>query len=124
MRLALIGCGLIGTSATWAMKKAGVVDTVIAYNRHIESARRAVDIGAADSVAETMREAVIDADAVLIAVPVLAIRSVFEDIAPVLADSTVVSDVGSVRGTLVADARQVFGKSSCNYCPVHPIAGG
>ena len=78
MRLALIGCGLIGTSATWAMKKAGVVDTVIAYNRHIESARRAVEIGAADSVAETMREAAIGADAVLIAVPVLAMRSVFE----------------------------------------------
>ena len=99
MRLALIGCGLIGTSATWAMKKAGVVDTVIAYNRHIESARRAVEIGAADSVAETMREAAIGADAVLIAVPVLAMRSVFEDIAPVLAQTTVISDVGSVRDT-------------------------
>ena len=124
MRLALIGCGLIGTSATWAMKKAGVVDTVIAYNRHIESARRAVEIGAADSVAETMREAAIGADAVLIAVPVLAMRSVFEDIAPVLAQTTVISDVGSVRATLVVDARQTFGKASCNYCPVHPIAGG
>ena len=106
------------------MKKAGVVDTVIAYNRHIESARRAVEIGAADSVAETMREAAIGADAVLIAVPVLAMRSVFEDIAPVLAQTTVISDVGSVRATLVVDARQAFGKASCNYCPVHPIAGG
>ena len=36
------------------MKKAGVVDTVIAYNRHIESARRAVEIGAADSVADVV----------------------------------------------------------------------
>ena len=124
MRLALIGCGLIGTSATWSMKQAGAVDTVTAYNRHIESARRAVDIGAADFVAETMREAVQGADAVLIAVPVLAIRSVFEEIAPVLADTTVISDVGSVRGSVVADARQTLGNAVCNYCPVHPIAGG
>ncbi len=124
MRLALIGCGLIGTSATWAMKQAGVLDTVVAYNRHIASAEKAVDIGAADCVAETMREAVEGADAVLIAVPVLAIRFVFKEIASVLSETAVISDVGSVRGSVVADAREILGKAVCNYCPVHPIAGG
>ena len=77
MRLALIGCGLIGTSATWAMKRAGAVDEVIAFNRHPESARRAVEIGAADVATLTMREAAAGADAILVAVPVLAMRAVF-----------------------------------------------
>ncbi len=124
MRLALIGCGLIGTSAVWAMKSAHAVDTVVAYNRHIESAQKAVEIGAADVVAETMREAVAGADAVLLAVPVLAMRSVFEEIYPALGKDAVISDVGSVRASVVADARATLGNSVSGYCPVHPIAGG
>lgn len=124
MRLALIGCGLIGTSATWAMKRAGVVDEVIAFNRHPESARRAVEIGAADTVALTMKEAAAGADAILVAVPVLAMRAVFEEIRPVLKMGAAISDVGSVRGSVVSDARAVFGDAVSGYCPVHPIAGG
>ncbi len=124
MRLALIGCGLIGTSAVWAMKKASVVDTVIAFNRHIESAEKAVEIGAADLVAKTMPEAVKNADAVIVAVPVLAMRSVFEAIAPSLKEGACITDVGSVRASVVKDARETLGKAISGYCPVHPIAGG
>ena len=124
MRLALIGCGLIGTSAVWAMKKAGVVDTVVAFNRHTESAEKAVEIGAADVVAKTMPEAVKAADAVIVAVPVLAMRSVFETIAPALKKGAFITDVGSVRASVVKDAREALGSAISGYCPVHPIAGG
>ncbi len=124
MRLALIGCGLIGTSAVWAMKKANVVDTVVAFNRHTESAEKAVQIGAADVVAKTMPEAVKGADAVLVAVPVLAMRSVFEVIRPSLKDGAFITDVGSVRASVVKDARETLGQAISGYCPVHPIAGG
>ena len=124
MRLALIGCGLIGTSAVWAMKRAGVVDTVVAFNRHTESAEKAVEIGAADVVANTMTEAVKGADAVLVAVPVLAMRSVFAAIAPSLKEGVFLSDVGSVRASVVKDARETLGSTISGYCPVHPIAGG
>ena len=81
MRLALIGTGLIGGSAAWAMKNAGFFHRVTACDRNIESARKAVQIGFADRACDDISQAVIDADAVMVAVPVQAMQSVFAQIA-------------------------------------------
>lgn len=124
MRLALIGCGLIGASAAWAMRRAKAVDTVFAYNRHMESALKAVELGIAERASPTIAEAVREADAVLIAVPVKAMKAIFEQVAEVLPPDAYVSDVGSVRGSVVADARAALGEAFCRYAPIHPIAGG
>ena len=43
MRLALIGVGLIGASAAWAMKRGGVFETVSAFDLSAQSARKAVE---------------------------------------------------------------------------------
>ena len=45
MRLALIGVGLIGASAAWAMKRGGVFETVSAFDLSAQSARKAVEMG-------------------------------------------------------------------------------
>ena len=44
MRLALIGVGLIGASAAWAMKRGGVFETVSAFDLSAQSARKAVEL--------------------------------------------------------------------------------
>ena len=49
MRLALIGVGLIGASAAWAMKRGGVFDTVSAFDLSTKSVLKAVDMGVADA---------------------------------------------------------------------------
>lgn len=124
MRLALIGCGLIGASAAWSMRLAGVVDSVVAYNRHFEGAQKAVELGIADKAVYTIREAVEGADAVLVAVPVKVMYKIFAQVANFLGPKAYVTDVGSVRGSVVADAREAFAEAFPRYCPVHPIAGG
>lgn len=124
MRLALIGTGLIGASAAWAMKQNGVVDSVAAYDLTFENARKAVEMGIADEAARTIAECVAGADCVLAAVPVMAIESVLAEAAPHLSDTTFVSDAGSVRGVVIEGARRALGDKFPNYAPVHPIAGG
>lgn len=124
MRLALIGTGLIGASAAWAMKQNGVVDSVAAYDLTFENARKAVEMGIADEAARTIAECVAGADCVLAAVPVMAIESVLAEAAPHLSDTALVSDAGSVRGVVIEGARRALGDKFPNYAPVHPIAGG
>ena len=70
-----------------------------------------------------LQTACADADLIIIAVPVLAFTAVFQELAPVLAEHTVVTDVASVKHTIVEAAEKVFGRVPVNLVPGHPIAG-
>ncbi len=124
MRFALIGTGLIGASAAWAMKRCGVVDSVAAYDLVPESSRRAVELGIADAACTDLKECLTGADCVMVAVPVLAIEKVMQQAAPFLGEKTLITDVGSVRTVVIEGARRALGDKFANYAAVHPIAGG
>jgi len=64
-----------------------------------------------------------DADMVFIAVPLGAMRATFSAIKDRLSDHAVVTDGGSVKGSVVADAEAAFGSVPANLVPGHPIAG-
>ena len=123
MRLALIGTGLIGASAAWAMKQKGVVDTVAAFDLSPESTRKSLQMGIADEACATLEACVQGADCVMVAVPVLAIEKVMAQCEPFLGEETLVTDVGSVRGAVIEGARRALKGKFANYAPVHPIAG-
>ena len=124
MRLALIGTGLIGGSAAWAMKKAGVFTAVTACDLSLAAVEKAVAMGIADRAETSVAAAVADADAVMVAVPVLAMKSVFSEVARHVKPGALITDVGSVRGRVIDDARAALGEHFADYAPVHPIAGG
>ena len=84
MKMAVIGCGLIGGSMALSWKRAGIVDEVIAFGHNPATLQKALDKGAADAVTTSMEEAVKDADIVVSAVPVEAMESVFTEMAPFL----------------------------------------
>ena len=115
MRFALIGTGLIGASAAWA---------VAAFDLSEKSTRKAVEMGIADEACSTLEDCVFHADCVMVAVPVLAIENVMAQIAPMIGSETLLTDVGSVRGAVIEGARRVLGEKFANYAPLHPIAGG
>ncbi|MBQ9240948.1 MAG: prephenate dehydrogenase/arogenate dehydrogenase family protein [Duodenibacillus sp.] len=124
MRLALIGTGLIGGSAAWAMKNAAVFDEVTACDLSLINAQCAVRMGIADRATTSVAEALKDADAAMVAVPVLAIPKVFAAMAPHLRAGMPVTDVGSTRCSVIEGARKGLGSFFADYAPVHPIAGG
>ena len=122
-RLALIGVGLIGGSLARALRDAGHVREVIGYGRGLANLQRAVELGVADRVETSLSAAVRDADMVVLATPVGSMAGILGAIAPYLMPGSVVTDVGSVKGTIVEAARAVLGEKLNSFVPGHPIAG-
>lgn len=122
-RLAVIGVGLIGGSLARALKSAEAVGEVIGCGRSRENLELALELGVIDGFSCDPAEAVQGADMVFIAVPLGAIAKVFERIRGQLSDAAVVTDGGSVKGSVVADAERVFGEIPPWLVPGHPIAG-
>src|SRR5262245_31734414 len=95
-QLGLIGCGLIGGSFALALKEAGLVRRVVAYDASPESLEQALALGVIDQAVPTAAHAVAawqdeqngialaGADLIFLAVPVSATESVLREIAPYL----------------------------------------
>ena len=122
-RLAIIGVGLIGGSLARALRAAGMVGEVIGCGRSAENLELAFDLGIIDGCTTDPAAAVRDADMVLLAVPLGAMRSTFERMNGALRADAIVTDAGSVKGSVVADAAAVFGQVPAWLVPGHPIAG-
>ncbi|MFZ1830662.1 MAG: prephenate dehydrogenase/arogenate dehydrogenase family protein [Candidatus Competibacteraceae bacterium] len=122
-RLCVIGVGLIGGSLARALREAGAVGEVIGSGRGEENLRAAVRLGVVDRYDTDPAQAVIGADVVVIAAPLGALKSVLHSIVPALSPATVITDVGSAKGSVVADVEQIYGQIPPNFVPGHPIAG-
>lgn len=121
-RVALIGLGLIAGSMSLAMRRAGLAGEVVGTARSAETRATAEEIGLVDRVAETAAEAVQSADLVVLAVPVGAMGAVAAEIGPHLAPGATVSDVGSVKRSVI-DAVGPHIPEGVHFVPAHPLAG-
>jgi cyclohexadieny/prephenate dehydrogenase len=121
-RLALIGVGLIGSSIARAARAAHAAGSIVATARSEATRRRIVELGIADEVVETNAAAVAGADLVIVCIPVCQSGAVAAEIGRHLAPGTVVSDVGSVKGSVVRDMIPHLPKH-VHFVPAHPVAG-
>src|SRR5689334_15857562 len=121
-RLALIGVGLIGSSIARAAKEQGLVRSIVATARSPKTRKRVAELGLADQVVETNAAPDEGADLVIFCVPVGACGEVAKEIAPHLAAGATVSDVGSVKGSVLRDMSQYLPKN-VHFIPAHPVAG-
>ena len=123
-KLCIIGVGLIGGSLARALKKVNAVNEVIGAGRREESLIRALELGVIDRYETDLTAAVAGTDVVVVAVPMGAIYKVFAAIADHLPADCVLTDVASAKGSVVEEARRVFGgQLPVGFVPAHPIAG-
>ncbi len=122
-KLAIIGVGLIGGSVALALREAGVVREVVGCGRGEANLVKAVELGILDHYTQDVAQAVQGADMVLLAVPLGAIRGTLVAMRDHLAPQAVVTDAGSVKGSVVADLLAVYGVTPGFFVPGHPIAG-
>ena len=120
-RVAILGVGLIGGSLGLAWKKNRADLTLVGYDvpAVLEAA---LERGQIDEAALTLAEAVPTADLVVLAVPLAPMLRLLEEIAPLLQPGTLVTDVGSVKGPIMAQARQVLTEAN-PFIGGHPMAG-
>ena len=121
-RLAIVGCGLIGSSVARAARARGVVGSITVYDTSAAVRERVVALGLADAVCADPCEAVQDADLVIFATPPLAIGPAAAAVAAHLKPGATVTDVGSVKGA-VDDAFALVMPTDVFVIPGHPIAG-
>jgi len=122
-RLAIIGLGLIGGSIGLALKQSGLRDLEVAgYDREPDVTRRAKRLGAIDRDAHDLEDAVDGAAIVVIATPILHIRKVLEEIAPLLGEGAVVTDTASTKREVLAWADELL-PQTVSFVGGHPIAG-
>jgi prephenate dehydrogenase len=122
-KICIIGTGLIGGSLALALRRAGFVQQFTGAGRTEATLKKAVELGVIDSYETDLAKAVSDVDIVVVAVPLGAMKAVFEQIAPGLSENTVVTDAGSAKQSVIQDAEAVFGEKACRFVPAHPIAG-
>ena len=122
-QLGLIGCGMMGGSFALALKRAGLVDRVVGYNKSPSKTETAKRMGIIDDTAASILQAVMGSDLVLIAVPVSATFDVLKSVQFGLNKDALILDVGSTKQNVIQDAETVFGVLPSNFVPSHPIAG-
>jgi cyclohexadieny/prephenate dehydrogenase len=121
-RLALIGVGLIGSSIAHAARAEGVVRSIVATARSGATRRRVAELGLADQVVETNAAAAEGADLVIVCVPVGQCGPVAAEIGAHLKPGATVSDVGSVKGSIIKDMGPQL-PAGVHFVPAHPVAG-
>jgi prephenate dehydrogenase len=103
-KLAVIGVGLIGGSLARALREAGHVGEVVGFGRSLGNLQTATDLGVIDRAEVSVTKTVRDADMVVVAVPVGSMESIFSQLATSMMDSAVITDVGSVKGSVLLPA--------------------
>lgn len=122
-QLAILGVGLIGGSLARALRAAGYVREIVGYGRSLGNLELAVEQGVIDRAAVEVAEAVRDADMVVLAVPVGSMVELLKAVNGAVAPQAVVTDVGSVKQSVVHAARLALGERFRSFVPGHPLAG-
>jgi cyclohexadieny/prephenate dehydrogenase len=121
-KLALIGAGLIGSSIAHASRRANLAGHIAAYVPRPETRARAQTIGFADSLHGELQPVVEGADLVVLATPIGAYAELAKLIAPHLKQGAILTDVGSVKSTVIKDVGPHV-PPGVHFIPGHPVAG-
>ncbi len=118
----IIGVGLIGGSLARVMKDKGLAGRITGAGRSRHTLEQALKLGVIDRMGQGYSQAVADADLVVLASPVGTFEKIVQEISPHLKKGAVLTDVGSVKGTLIQKIEAAL-PAGTHYVPAHPIAG-
>tara|TARA_B100001123_G_C15186637_1_gene977596 strand:- start:280 stop:1158 length:879 start_codon:yes stop_codon:yes gene_type:complete len=121
-KVALIGVGLINSSLARALKEKKIVKEIIATSRTLKTRKEVENLGIVDKVTSSAIEAVKDADIIIVGIPVAAYLGVIEELKNVFKEGAIVTDVGSVKGSVVKEISSLL-PAHVHFVPGHPIAG-
>ena len=126
-RVLIVGTGLIGSSVGLALRAAGFAGRIDGWDQSLLELRAAQEMGAIDDVAGNQwaaLELARQADVVVLAVPVLAIKDWMQHLTSVMGAGQLVTDVGSTKLEILELARTLFGgEEQAVFLPGHPMAG-
>ena len=122
-KITIIGVGLIGGSLARALKEKNLAKVIFGYGRDQSRLEGAQKSNVIDDFSTSIKEAIVDAEIIVIATPVGTFQSILRKIQPIVSSNVIITDVGSTKTDIVNSVNDVLrAKSSC-FIPAHPIAG-
>lgn len=125
-KLVVIGLGLIGGSLAAAAKKRGLCTEVLGVARRDEVCAQAIALDVVDRATTELKKFAAElgaGDVIFIAVPTLTVGQVLADIRACISDDVTITDGASVKGSVAADVKRLWGGMPANVVLGHPIAG-
>ena len=120
----IAGLGLIGASLALGIKRAHPNVTILGYNRSEVSRTIALERGMVDQVTDDFAAFAPLADIIILALPIKQTKSYLETLAGLhLKDQVLVTDAGSTKAAIVAQAEKVFKDKAVRFVGGHPMAG-
>lgn len=129
-RVLIVGLGLIGGSIGLALRRWSderKVDgrkplEVTGFDTNLDHQRAAEKLGAIDRGAWDLSKAAREADIVILATPVNAMREIMQDLATHLKSGAIVTDTGSTKAQVIAWAGEILPRD-IHFVGGHPMAG-
>jgi prephenate dehydrogenase len=123
-KVTLIGVGLLGGSLGLAIKERRLADKVDGFVRRTVSLAECDKMGVVDHATRDLDRAVTDADLVILCTPLSRMGELTGKLLPLLKKGAIVTDVGSVKGSVVAELEPLVASVGAHFVGSHPMAGG
>jgi prephenate dehydrogenase len=121
-KIAVLGLGLIGGSLGLTLHQKGVAKHISGYDSILDATYQAWEMGAITEICDTAEKAVEQADIVILATPILAMRELLERIAPKLKRGVLVTDTASTKVQILNWAKTLL-PANVMFVGGHPMAG-
>ena len=122
-KITIIGVGLIGGSLALALKERNLAKVVFGYGRDQSRLEEAQKSNVIDAFSTNIKEAIEEANIVVIATPVGTFKDILDQIEPLISSNVIITDVGSTKSDIVNIVNDVLKDNSSCFIPAHPIAG-
>lgn len=122
-KIALIGVGLLGGSLALAIRERKLASVVAGFVRRDASIAECEQAGLKDFATRDIQTAVHDADLVILCTPLAQMRELTTQFVPALKANAIVTDVGSVKGSVARALEPLVTSAGANFIGGHPMAG-
>lgn len=122
-KITLVGVGLLGGSLGLAIKRRRLARRVEGYVRRAASLGECKKFGAVDRATLDLQSAVTDADLVVLCTPLAQMRPLVKQMLPALKRGAIVTDVGSVKASVVRELETLVSNAGGYFVGSHPMAG-
>ena len=122
-KITIVGVGLLGGSIGLAVRRRKLARQTAGFVRRRASLKDCERAGAMDFATTDLFAAVSDADLVILCTPLAQMRSRVRELLPALMHGAIVTDVGSVKGSVVRELESLVAKSGAHFVGSHPMAG-
>lgn len=122
-KIALIGVGLLGGSLGLAIRRRQLAEVVAGYVRRPQSVDECLKYEAVDQASCDLARVVSNADLVVLCTPLAQMAALGEQMRPSLKAGAIVTDVGSVKSSVVQQLEPVVRSAKAHFVGSHPMAG-